>query len=445
MTTLTEITARQQGKETVINENFEAVSPAGLFGIDWENTEGLTLGIFGGRFWDGSALTLLADTTVALTASQTNYVEATTAGVVSTNTSAFTAGRICLFVVTTTASGVDAVTDYRTLHLQGGNALIAALTVATLNIASGTITDSAPALSITQTWNDAADTFVGADMNITATASAAASLLQRWRVGGSVMASITKAGALSLAGAITLPAGAVGAPSVILSTDTTSGLYRIGANNHGYSISGAKVLDIASAGLAVTGTVSATGAISTTLSTNAGFGFTATNLNAGNATSAQFRGTVSGTDTDMIFDALGPGISASGSLQPLSMRLLANNGMTGGISVVARAASSVIRFYTGGLAAANERARITDQGLQIGDATFGASATKTLAISTGVAPSTGPADTIQLYSSDESAGHTIPSFFCEGTNVLATGQADSASSVRVKMRINGTVVTFLAI
>lgn len=63
----------------------------------------------------------------------------------------------------------------------------------------------------------------------------------------------------------------------------------------------------------------------------------------------------------------------------------------------------------------------------------------------GTAPSGGVADTVQYYSSDDAAGHTIPSFYCEGTNVLATGQADSTSSVRVKMRVNGTVVTLLAV
>jgi hypothetical protein len=81
----------------------------------------------------------------------------------------------------------------------------------------------------------------------------------------------------------------------------------------------------------------------------------------------------------------------------------------------------------------------------IGTTTFGTSAAQVLAIETGTAPSTGPADTVQFYSSDDAAGHTVPSFFCEGTNVVATGQADSASSVRVKMRINGTVRTFLCI
>lgn len=81
----------------------------------------------------------------------------------------------------------------------------------------------------------------------------------------------------------------------------------------------------------------------------------------------------------------------------------------------------------------------------IGTGAFGTSAAGVLAIGNGTAPSTGPADTVQFYSSDDAAGHTIPSFFCEGTNVVATGQADSASSVRVKMRINGVVHTFLCI
>ena len=71
--------------------------------------------------------------------------------------------------------------------------------------------------------------------------------------------------------------------------------------------------------------------------------------------------------------------------------------------------------------------------------------TNTLMIASGTAPSTAPADSVLFYSSDISAGNTEPSFYCEGTAVLATGQADSASSVRVKMRINGTEVTLLAI
>jgi len=83
--------------------------------------------------------------------------------------------------------------------------------------------------------------------------------------------------------------------------------------------------------------------------------------------------------------------------------------------------------------------------LVIGGTAFDSTGTQTLTVTTGTAPAAGVADTVAFYSSDDAAGHTVPSFYCEGTNVVATGQADSASSVRVKMRINGTVRTFLCI
>jgi len=47
--------------------------------------------------------------------------------------------------------------------------------------ARGTITDPSPSVAITQTWNDAADTFVAFDVDITATASAANSMLMRFK------------------------------------------------------------------------------------------------------------------------------------------------------------------------------------------------------------------------------------------------------------------------
>lgn len=83
--------------------------------------------------------------------------------------------------------------------------------------------------------------------------------------------------------------------------------------------------------------------------------------------------------------------------------------------------------------------------LGVGSTSFGTSGTQTLCVKTGTAPSDSPADTVSFYSSDDTAGNTVPSFYCEGTGVVATGQSDSTSSVRVKMRINGTVRTFLCI
>jgi len=60
-------------------------------------------------------------------------------------------------------------------------------------------------------------------------------------------------------GTVKVAAGTVSLPAIYLSTDTTSGLYRIAANNIGIAISAAKVVDIATAGVAITGTLSATG------------------------------------------------------------------------------------------------------------------------------------------------------------------------------------------
>jgi hypothetical protein len=56
-------------------------------------------------------------------------------------------------------------------------------------------------------------------------------------------------GTLSATGQTNLDAGTVAAPGLVLEGETGTGLYRIGANNHGYAVSGAKVLDIASTAL----------------------------------------------------------------------------------------------------------------------------------------------------------------------------------------------------
>lgn len=51
--------------------------------------------------------------------------------------------------------------------------------------------------------------------------------------------------------------GTVGAPSIAFTSDTDSGMYRIGANNIGVAVGGAKVVDVATTGASVTGTLSA--------------------------------------------------------------------------------------------------------------------------------------------------------------------------------------------
>ena len=76
-------------------------------------------------------------------------------------------------------------------------------------ITAGTATTDVNALSVTQTWNAAGVAFVAKDLNVTNTASAAGALLERWRVGGTAVAHITKAGVMDATGYSV--AGAAGA------------------------------------------------------------------------------------------------------------------------------------------------------------------------------------------------------------------------------------------
>lgn len=52
--------------------------------------------------------------------------------------------------------------------------------------------------------------------------------------------------------------GVVGAPAYSFASDNDSGMYRIGANNIGFSVNGTKILDVGTTGLSVTGTGSFT-------------------------------------------------------------------------------------------------------------------------------------------------------------------------------------------
>jgi hypothetical protein len=66
-----------------------------------------------------------------------------------------------------------------------------------VTVASGTLTgSSAPALSITQTFNNAATTFEAAVINVTNTNSAGLSTLQSWKVAGTTLARVYRSGAI---------------------------------------------------------------------------------------------------------------------------------------------------------------------------------------------------------------------------------------------------------
>jgi len=103
-------TAAMSVKDT---ENRALFQVAGAFGQKYSTTTGLTFGYYGGVLNIDGTITTIADGTVSLSASQTNYVERTYAGVVSANTTGFTTGRIPLYVVVTGTAKITSVTDKR--------------------------------------------------------------------------------------------------------------------------------------------------------------------------------------------------------------------------------------------------------------------------------------------------------------------------------------------
>jgi hypothetical protein len=114
MTTLQVLSDSQVSKEVPINENTETLSHGGIFGKRHPVTTGLTWGYYGG-LWRSATI---ANGTVTLTASQTNYVvvnRSTGAVSVSTATTNWddTAAYARLYKITTGVAAVTAVEDHR--------------------------------------------------------------------------------------------------------------------------------------------------------------------------------------------------------------------------------------------------------------------------------------------------------------------------------------------
>jgi hypothetical protein len=167
MTTLAQISETQAQKATTANENFDALAYAGLFGRRAAGISGLTWAYYGGILYVAGVGTAIADGTVALTLNLTNYVEATTAGVVSANTVGFTAGRMPLYTVVCGATTISSYADQRSRNLVGdftakGNVTIGGTLGVTGTITAAAITASGQ-VQVTKTGNaDAAGIYQNA-------------------------------------------------------------------------------------------------------------------------------------------------------------------------------------------------------------------------------------------------------------------------------------------
>jgi hypothetical protein len=109
---LTQLTAGQASKEATVNELLNAASHA-TFGARKQSSSGLSWDYYGGRILVDGVSTAIANGTLTLDASTTVYVESTRAGVVSKNTTGFTAGSIALYKLVTGAATVTSYEDHR--------------------------------------------------------------------------------------------------------------------------------------------------------------------------------------------------------------------------------------------------------------------------------------------------------------------------------------------
>lgn len=96
-----------------VNDKKDAGAPGRAFGWKASTTAGLNFGYYGGIIVVDGVVTTVADGTVALTGSQTNFVERTAAGVVSANIVGFSADKIPLYQIVTDAGGLTTITDKR--------------------------------------------------------------------------------------------------------------------------------------------------------------------------------------------------------------------------------------------------------------------------------------------------------------------------------------------
>jgi hypothetical protein len=151
---LTSVSSSQSQKEVTVNGLFDAASPATGFGRNAATSSGLTWGYYGGTVMVDGAPTQVGNSTLALTANTTNYVERTRAGVVSSNTTGFTAGRIPLYTVVTGASTVSSYTDWRSTEIPSPCGIVAkTITTADVTLTANEARNQIITLSGTLTGN----------------------------------------------------------------------------------------------------------------------------------------------------------------------------------------------------------------------------------------------------------------------------------------------------
>lgn len=149
------VSTSQGNQTTKANALFDASSPVAIYAKKYADTSGLTIGYHGGKISVNGVVTVIADGTVALSASTTNYVEANpSTGVVTKNTTAYTPGHWRIGRAVTGTASITTWYDDRFLNFgqqtrmltrafptdANYTALAAEVDVDVINISAGVVT-----------------------------------------------------------------------------------------------------------------------------------------------------------------------------------------------------------------------------------------------------------------------------------------------------------------
>lgn len=168
----------------------------------------------GGALGTPSSGTLTNCTFPTLNQNTSGYAEALKSATTTVSVSAATApssGQVLTATSSTAATwqtpsggspgGSDTYVQYNDASAFGGNAgFTYNETNNTINLGGATLTASDPVLDLSQTWNNAAVAFTGFKLNVTSTASAAASNFADFQVAGSSVLGLQKNGTIKMNG-----------------------------------------------------------------------------------------------------------------------------------------------------------------------------------------------------------------------------------------------------
>lgn len=137
-----------------------------------------------------------AATTVAMGAGAASSASFNFTTAIALNTASITSNQTTVAVLNVTPTTINAFGAATVINMGAATALTTLL--GSLTVTGTTVTASTPVINATQAWNNAGVTFTGMKLNVTDTASAAASLLMQLQVGGNNRVTITKTGAINV-------------------------------------------------------------------------------------------------------------------------------------------------------------------------------------------------------------------------------------------------------